>query len=201
MKRRRACPATATATRDPARAGPLKLAGRKAARKGRGRVPVVVKSARGSARPARAPISIVWDGVRRFVPDGLVRRAVRAAREHGGRPELAASIVFVTDRALARMHARHLGDASFTDVITFDLSDEVGGPLLELYASAERARSVARRRSVASRRELLLYVVHGVLHLCGFDDHSRADRARMRRAETAVLSRLGFAVDRAPHDE
>jgi probable rRNA maturation factor len=139
--------------------------------------------------------------VRRYVPDASVQRAVRAARDHGGRPDLAASIVFVTDRALARMHARHLGDASRTDVITFDLSDEASGPLVEVYASAERARSVAARRSVAPRRELLLYVVHGVLHLCGFDDRSGADRARMRLAETAVLSRLGFAVDRAAHDE
>jgi probable rRNA maturation factor len=139
--------------------------------------------------------------VRRFVPDTAVRRAVRAAREHGRRPELAAGIVFVTDRALARMHARHLGDGSRTDVITFDLSDDVDGPLVEVYASAERARAVAARRAVSAQRELLLYVVHGVLHLCGFDDHSAADRARMRRAETAVLTRLGFAADPAPHDE
>jgi probable rRNA maturation factor len=168
-------------------------------RNGRGRTPGGAKTA-GSGTP-RATIAVAWDGVRRFVPDAAVRAAVRAARAHGGRPDMAASIVFVTDRSLSRMHARHLGDASRTDVITFDLCDAVGGPLVEVYASAERARSVAARRKVAPRRELLLYVVHGVLHLCGFDDHSRADRARMRDAETAVLTRLGYAVDHSAHDE
>lgn len=162
-------------------------------RKGRGRAP--------ASRPRPSgPITIAWDGVRRFVPDAEVRRAVRAARAHGGRPDLAASIVFVTDRALARMHSRHLKDASLTDVITFDLSDDAGGPLVEVYASAERARAVAARRSVAPRRELILYVVHGVLHLCGHDDHKASDRARMRDAERTVLSGLGYAPDRAPHD-
>lgn len=170
-------------------------------RKGRGRAPDAKPAARGKrSRTREAPIAVAWDGVRRFVPDAAVRRAVTAARVFGGRPDLAASIVFVTDRALARMHARHLRDASRTDVITFDLSDEVSGPLVEVYASAERARAVAALRKVAPRRELLLYVVHGVLHLCGHDDHARADRARMRRAERVVLSRLGFAPDPAPHD-
>lgn len=132
--------------------------------------------------------------------DAEVKSAVKAARAHGRRPDLAASIVFVTDRTLARMHARHLGDASPTDVITFDLSDDIGGALVEVYASAERARAVAKRRSVPAERELLLYVVHGVLHACGFDDARPVDRARMRVAETRVLSRLGFDADRAPHD-
>ena len=177
----------------------MKLKRRTRVRKGRGRTADGAKTARSST--PRAAITIAWDGVRRFVPDAAVRAAVRAARAHGGRPEIAASIVFVTDRYLSRMHDKHLGDASRTDVITFDLSDDAGGPLVEVYASAERARAVAARRKVTPRRELLLYVVHGVLHLCGFDDHSRGDRARMRRAETAVLSRLGYAADDAAHDE
>jgi probable rRNA maturation factor len=145
-------------------------------------------------------VQVAWVGVRPFLSDAAVKRAVALARAHGKRPDLSASVVFVSDRALARLHARSLGDATRTDVITFDLSDELGGPLVEIYASAERARAVAARRSVEKERELSLYVVHGVLHVCGFDDHEPADRARMRRAETTVLTRLGFAADRAPHD-
>lgn len=148
-----------------------------------------------------AAVEIAWVGVKPCLADRAVERAVEAARAHGKRRDLAASIVFVTDRALAKLHARALGDATRTDVITFDLSDDVGGALVEIYASAERARSVAARRSVALERELSLYIVHGVLHVCGFDDHEPTDRARMRRAETTVLTRLGFAPDRAPHDE
>lgn len=175
--------------------GPRKLAQRHRRPAARGRT-----AGAGRAQARSAPIEIVWSGVRRCVPDVALARAVRAAREHGGRPDLAASLVFVSDRVLARMHGRHLGDARVTDVITFDLSDDLGGPLVELYVSAERARLVAARRRVPRARELALYVVHGVLHACGFDDRSAADRVNMRAAEAAVLSRLGYAADRAPHD-
>ncbi|MFT7542458.1 MAG: putative rRNA maturation factor, partial [Gammaproteobacteria bacterium] len=62
------------------------------------------------------------------------------------------------------------------------------------------AREVSQRRGVSFERELLLYVVHGTLHLCGFDDHEPEDRAEMRLAEAAVMSSLGYAADTAPHD-
>jgi probable rRNA maturation factor len=136
----------------------------------------------------------------RWVPDAAVRSAVRAARKHGGREDLGLSVVFVNDAHLARLHARHLGDPSRTDVITFDLSDDLGGPGGEIYASAPCARRRARARGVPARRELLLYVVHGVLHLCGFDDRTRAERARMRAAETHVMRALGWSDDVNPHD-
>lgn len=168
-------------------------------RAARGRAPSVETGASGPGR-RRGRIEVGWDGVGRFATDQVVRTAASAARQHGGRTDLALSVVFVTDRALARMHARHCDDPTPTDVITFDLSDEIEGPLGELYVSAERARSVGRARGVKPRRELLLYVVHGVLHLCGFDDRSRADRVLMREAETRVLRALGYADDPSPHD-
>ena len=99
-------------------------------------------------------------------------------------------IVFVDDATLARMHAEWLDDATRTDVITFDLGDDVHGPAGELYVSTERARDVAARRGLDVVREHLLYVVHGALHLGGFDDHQPRERARMRRAERAVLASL-----------
>lgn len=164
-------------------------------RNGRARAPrverIVVKE---------GAIAITWDGVTRSVPDRAVREAVRAAREHGGRRELGLSIAFVTDRALARLHARFFGDPSPTDVITFDLSDEIEGPAGEVCVSAECARKRSRARGVEFERELLLYVVHGVLHLCGFDDRTAADRTRMRAAELVVMRTLGYADDRSPHD-
>lgn len=122
--------------------------------------------------------------------DRQIAAAVRAALEHGARPGLAVEVVIVADDELAALHARFLDDPTPTDVITFDLDDDLGGPAAELYVSAERAVDVARRRGLDARRELLLYVVHGTLHLCGHDDHERGDRARMRRAERAVLARL-----------
>ena len=59
---------------------------------------------------------------------------------------------------------------------------------------------MARERGVTAERELLLYVVHGVLHLCGFDDHEEEDRSRMRAAERVVMERIAQPHDDAPHD-
>src|SRR5262249_6583118 len=167
------------------------------ARTGRGREPRVDPDL--IPRPA-SKITVGWDGIERWIGTVSIVRAARVALTHGGRPDLSLSIVLVTDRALARLHARHMGDPSPTDVITFDLSDDLEGPLGEIYASAECARRTARERGVDPRRELCLYVVHGALHLCGFDDRARGDRARMRAAEARVLDALGYARDDARHD-
>jgi len=119
----------------------------------------------------------------------LVTAALRRGRRAGGR----ISLVFVGDRALARLHAERLGDPSPTDVISFDLGSrgrEIEG---ELYISVERAREIARVGRLSARRELALYVVHGCLHLAGHDDRSPVQRRRMIAAEQAVLAPLGFA--------
>jgi probable rRNA maturation factor len=150
------------------------------------------------SRRARAPIHIAWRVRGRLLADGEVRRILRAALRHGRREELALSVVFVGDAALARLHRRWLGDGSRTDVIGFDLSDE-HSQTGELYVSATCARRVAAQRGVEARRELALYLVHGALHLCGFDDTRPRARARMRRAETALLRALGYPDDPLPH--
>ena len=136
----------------------------------------------------------------RLLPDQAVVRVVAAALAHGGRPGLALAVVFVQDEALTELHRRHLADPTPTDVLTFDLGEDGPGPAGELYVSVDRARRVAARRSMSVERELSLYVVHGVLHLCGYDDREPAERERMRAAEGEVLAALGFPPDPAPHD-
>ena len=151
----------------------------------------------------RPQVRIAWSrGVRK--PRGctaqLVRAAVEAARAVGGAaaPQGALSIVFVGDAELAQMHGEWLDDPSATDVITFDLRGDVelGGPEGELYISVERAHAVAARRKLDPLRELLLYVVHGVLHLAGHDDHEPHARRRMRVAERRALAQLALAAPR-----
>jgi probable rRNA maturation factor len=145
-------------------------------------------------------IGVTWTVPRAGLSDAGIRRAVRAALEHGGRPGRALDVILVDDGALGELHGRFLADPSATDVIAFDLGDGPG-PEGEVYVSVDRACAVAARRNADLGRELSLYVVHGVLHLCGFDDRRPADRRTMRAAEAAVLARLGYAADDAPHEE
>jgi probable rRNA maturation factor len=138
-------------------------------------------------------VEVAWArGLRAQSPVGVreVRRAVNAALEHGERAGTPLSIAFVDDAEIARLHAEWFGDPSPTDVISFELDDGGDGPAGELYVSLECALRVARERGVEPARETLLYVVHGTLHLCGFDDTTARGRARMRKAEALVLARV-----------
>ena len=80
-----------------------------------------------------------------------------------------------------------------TDVITFPLSASKAECLEgELVIGAEIARNQAAERGHAERAELALYVIHGILHLCGYDDHRSADRRKMRARERLYLRQLGL---------
>ncbi len=139
-------------------------------------------------------------GATPVLDEEAVRAAVEAALAHGGRPGVGVDVVFVDDAALADLHGEWLGDDSPTDVITFDLGDDLDGPAGELYVSELCALRVATEQGLDPRREVALYIVHGALHLCGFDDHEDVERARMRAAERVVLARLGYD-DGAPRFE
>ena len=70
----------------------------------------------------------------------------------------------------------------------------------ELVVSAEMAVATGARVGVEPRDELALYVVHGLLHLCGYDDHDDADRRRMRQREDELLAQAGL-TNPYPRDE
>lgn len=156
--------------------------------------------------PDETQSSFTWteEAGPRFLESDDALRALAAALDHGGRSELSVDVIVVNAKTLAGLHAQFLDDPTETDVITFDLAGDddpaMGGPDGEIYLSADRARSVAAERGLPPERELVLYVVHGGLHLCGMDDHEEADRAAMRAAERAVMAQLGYAEDSAPHD-
>lgn len=99
------------------------------------------------------------------------------------------SIVFLTDDALAQLHADFLNDSSPTDVITFpgDVEMDFSG---EICVSVDRALQVAPLQGTSFAYELTLYLVHGWLHLAGLDDLNEADRTVMRQGERFLMQRL-----------
>jgi probable rRNA maturation factor len=99
------------------------------------------------------------------------------------------SIAFLTDAALARLHAIFLGDPSTTDVITFNGTPTLG-QAGEVCVSADTARTFAACHRRDLSEELTLYVVHGWLHLAGHDDLQPASKRRMRAAEARALALL-----------
>ena len=135
------------------------------------------------------------------IPVPKVRTALRlACRKLKFKiPEL--SVAFVGERRMRRLNKEYLGHDHVTDVITFHLGGEtpplrcVGagfpGPICgEIIICPAVAARNAKRYGNTLERELILYVVHGILHLCGYDDVLPEDVKRMRQKETEILGKI-----------
>jgi len=121
-----------------------------------------------------------------------VRRAVAAVLAGESITSATISVAVVDDPTLRDLNRRYLNHDYNTDVLSF-LLDENGGQLDgEVIVSADTAMTSALEFAWSAGDELLLYVIHGTLHLTGSDDHSDADRGRMRRKEMQYLKRLGL---------
>src|SRR5262249_45640630 len=114
------------------------------------------------------------------------------ALELVGDQQATLSVVIVSDATIAKLNARYHNTPGPTDILSFDYGEGHG----ELIISVEHAVAQAGRFRTSPGRELVLYVVHGILHLHGYDDRLEPDRRRMRAAERRLLACLarGFKL-------
>jgi probable rRNA maturation factor len=126
------------------------------------------------------------------VDEERIRQAVRDVLRAEKIAAAEVSVAIVDDPTIQALNARHLGHDWPTDVISF-LLDRRGDHLEgEVVVSIDTARAVAAELAWPAEDELLLYVVHGALHLVGYGDDSDAARARMRQAERRHLAAFGL---------
>ena len=115
------------------------------------------------------------------------RRALRlcsrlkSQKRNGGRFPDEIVVLLISERRMAALHRRFLNKPGSTDVITFQHG--------EIFISVSTARQHARQFGTSTAREMQLYIVHGLLHLLGYDDQTSGQRERMRAAETTVIRR------------
>jgi len=122
-----------------------------------------------------------------------IKRVAAEVMRRLGRRRYSLSVALLDDAAMSELHWRYRRRRGPTDVLSFDLRDEGNGSLDgQIVLSAETARREGRRRRIAAKRELLLYLVHGILHLAGYDDGSPEQADRMHRKEDSLLSALGY---------
>lgn len=128
----------------------------------------------------------------------LLRRGVQETLRAYGVTRVRIALVVVDDSTMAQLNLRYLGHKGPTDVLTFDLLDAEAANSApyevdaEIVISIDRARAEAALREHGLSAELVLYTVHGILHLLGFDDRSGPARAKMRKAERRVLQGMGL---------
>ena len=139
--------------------------------------------------PCSVDLDRLADGAKRIVDQ--ISRAV-----------VSLSIVLIDDAEMSIQHDAHLGDATTTDILTFDLSESQDSPLeVQLVICVDVAKREADGRGHSIEQELLLYIVHGLLHCCGFDDKSDSDAAVMHAEEDRILTAIGVGntYDKAPN--
>jgi len=131
------------------------------------------------------------------IDESRLKRAVRWILEEARVEEALISLAVVDDPTIRRLNRQFLGRDHATDVLSFELKRSARSLEAEVIVSGDTARAAAPRFRWSAADELLLYVIHGALHLVGYDDQTPHDRARMRDRQRAHLARFGLQ----PHDQ
>lgn len=111
----------------------------------------------------------------------------------------ALSVVLVDGETSRKLNRQYLGHDWATDVLAFDLRDAEAADtdsevVAEIYVCLEVAIEATTRYATTLDAEVMLYIVHGMLHLAGENDHTAAEKRRMRAAERRVMRELSLRL-------
>jgi probable rRNA maturation factor len=126
------------------------------------------------------------------VDEARIREAVTSILADEGYVAAVVSVAIVDDAAIRPLNARYLGHDYATDVLSFVLEQDDSKLEGEVIVSAETAHQRAARFGWRADDELLLYVIHGTLHLVGYDDLTDEALPVMRARERHYLSHFGL---------
>ena len=139
------------------------------------------------------------------ISETAIEQAVRAALSAHACRHARLSVAVVDDAEITCLNESYLRHTGPTDVLAFDLDGDLSRSAVDgqIVASAETASREAPSRNVAPDAELLLYIIHGTLHLLGFDDASSPAATAMHQQEDALLTALGYGpvYQCGKHDE
>ena len=95
--------------------------------------------------------------------------------------------IFCSDEYLYDINSTYLNHQYYTDIITFDNSEEAGLIESDIFISTDRVADNEAKLNVPRGTEILRVMVHGILHLCGLKDKTHSEQEEMRKAEDASL--------------
>jgi probable rRNA maturation factor len=98
--------------------------------------------------------------------------------------------IFCSDEYLKEINIQYLKHKTYTDIITFNYNPAKGEIEGEIYISVDRVRDNAKSFDTNFQTELHRVIIHGVLHLIGFNDKTKREEAVMREKEDSYLSLL-----------
>lgn len=102
------------------------------------------------------------------------------------------NFIYCTDSYLLQLNQEYLNHDTYTDIITFDHSEEEGRLFGDVFISIERIRDNALQFQVREQDELHRVMIHGVLHLCGYGDEAGEEKKKMTEKEDHYLALRDF---------
>lgn len=130
--------------------------------------------------PKRIPIS----------PKMVEEAVLKTLSWHKSKKPGQITVCFVNDKQIRELNLMYLGKDEPTDVIAFDMSEGKKEILADIAVSCDTARRQARIFKTTPLYELHLYVIHGILHILGYNDKNRQQRKLMRAKEEYLLKKL-----------
>ena len=151
--------------------------------------------------PSTLTVPICWDASvddlwKNELPEERVREAVRVAVQSRGFTRGEIGVRITSDEDIHQLNVEYLAHDYPTDVISFPYEAEGDRVVGELVVSCDTAARNALSLDCTRAEELLLYIVHGTLHVTGMDDQEAESRRQMRSAERSVLAQLGIDLQR-----
>ena len=104
------------------------------------------------------------------------------------------SVLIVNDETMCNLHSKHSGNDSSTDVLTFDHGSDEDAVCADIAICFDVAQREAEPRNNSIQNEMILYVLHGLLHCCGFDDDNDAEHQKIHAEEDRVLTAIGVGA-------
>lgn len=117
-----------------------------------------------------------------------LRRWIQESIHAEEKKEGVLNFIFCSDAYLLKMNLKYLNHDTYTDVITFDHSTESGIVAGDIFISVDRVYENATIFAIDEQKELHRVMMHGVLHLLGYQDHSLEEKALMRQKEDFYLA-------------
>jgi len=96
--------------------------------------------------------------------------------------------IFTSDKYLLELNQKYLNHNTYTDIITFPYNSDNEPIMSDIYISIERASDNAKKLNIKKIDEVHRLLVHGLLHLLSYNDHSESEKAEMRKTEDKYLS-------------
>jgi rRNA maturation RNase YbeY len=134
------------------------------------------------------PITFTSAPSKKFPSKNLTKSCVKKTLEKFGKISGEINYIFVSDEELLEMNKKYLNHDYYTDIITFDNSENAGLLDGDIFISTDRIEENSKIYGNGILEEYLRILGHGVLHLCGLKDKSPKDITKMREAEDQFIA-------------